>query len=64
MYRQYESPHRVQELLDEARARLERYYQDLEFDQDAIIDMHNEIADLEERLNFAWQDAEYDEEVC
>lgn len=57
MYRQYEDPHMLQERLDEARNRLTA----ADTDEEAI-DIHEEIAELEERINFAWQDIEYDED--
>lgn len=56
MYRQYEDPHRLQQLLDEAKLRLIRA------DVYEAENIYEEIADLEERLNFAWQDDECDGE--
>ncbi len=59
MYRQYENPHDLQMLLKEAEFRLaEAGARD---DLDAVIDLHNEVESLKERINFAWQDIEYDE---
>lgn len=55
MYRQYEDPAKIQKLLDEAKTRLNAA---IDAGQDDIIDLHEEVADLEERLNFAWQDEE------
>lgn len=50
IYRRYEDPYKVQKMLDEARARLAEDPED-EF-------LYEEVAELEERLNFAWQDDE------
>lgn len=55
MYRQYEDPAKIQKLLDKAKTRLNAA---IDAGQDDIIDLHEEVADLEERLNFAWQDEE------
>lgn len=54
MYRSYEDPHRLEELLAEAEYRL------IGADPYEAIDIHEEIAELKERINFAWQDDEYD----
>lgn len=60
MYRQYEDPYKVQRMLDEARDQLELAKANEE-DEDRIISLHEDVAILEERLNFAWQD---DEAAC
>ena len=52
MYRQYEDPHKLQRQLEEAQQRLAENPDDEDY---AI-----EVADLKERINFAWQDDEYD----
>jgi hypothetical protein len=52
MYRQYEDPYKLERQLAEAKERLaEDPYNE---------DLVNEVAELEERVNFAWQDDEYD----
>ena len=56
MYRNYENPHALQERLEKAR---EEYNK--ETDMDRKIDLYETIADLEERVNFAYQDEEFDE---
>lgn len=56
MYRQYENPHTLQERLEKIK---EEYNK--ETDMDRKIDLYETIAELEERINFAWQDIEYDE---
>ena len=50
LYRRYEDPYKVQKELDEARERLAEN----PYDADLCI----EVAELEDRLNFAWQDDE------
>lgn len=57
MYRDYEDPKKLQRLLDEARYRL------IGADPLEEIDIHEEIEELTQRINFAYQDEEYDEEV-
>ena len=56
MYRNYENPHTLQERLEKAR---EEYNK--ETDMDRKIDLYETIADLEERVNFEYQDEEFDE---
>ena len=55
MYRQYENPHKLQEQLEELKSQ----YAQCE-DEDERIDISLAIADLKERINFAWQDDEFD----
>lgn len=62
MYRQYEDPWKVSELLDEAETRLE-IAQAAGEDEDYIIDLMLEVYALKDRLRFAWADQEYDEMV-
>lgn len=52
MYRNYENPYKLEQMLAEAKEELERYTEDEEL---AIY-----IHELEDRINFAWQDDEYD----
>lgn len=62
MYRRYEDPYKVQRLLDEAKTELENallYFPD---NEDLIFSLHEDVAELEERLNFAWQDDEAETE--
>ena len=58
MYRTYENPWVLEDLLEAARARLEEAKQS--DDDDAIVWAAEEVHELEERVNFAWQDDEYD----
>lgn len=57
MYRQYEDPYRLETQLAELKER-----QANSTDDDEIMWLAEEIAELEERVNFAWQDDEYDED--
>ena len=50
MYRQYEDPYKLEKQLAEAKERLAQN----PCDEDLAIEVH----ELEERLNFAWQDDE------
>ena len=52
MYRQYEDPYKLQEQLEQ----LEQQYAQNPDD----VDLYLEIAELKDRINFAWQDDEYD----
>lgn len=57
MYRQYEKPNRLKEAL----ANLKREYQialENNADDETLINLHDDIEDLKQRLNFAYQDME------
>lgn len=57
MYRQYEKPN----TLKEALTNLKREYKfalENNADEETLISLHDDIEDLEERLNFAYQDME------
>lgn len=59
MYRQYEKPNTLK--LKEALANLKREYKlalENNADDETLISLHDSIEDLEERLNFAYQDME------
>ena len=59
MYRAYEDPWKLQEQLEEEeRRQAQRVAEGGELDD---LD-YERIADLKERVNFAWQDQEYDED--
>ena len=64
MYRQYENPIKVHQMLEEAKAAYEAAKQDDPENIDRLIDLANEVESLRERENFAWQDEEYDEDNC
>jgi len=57
MYRQYEDPYEIQSMLNEARAEYNRELNSGKNPED-LIDLVIWINELEERLNFAWQDDE------
>ena len=59
MYRSYENPFKLEDQLREAR---EEYNRRKAAGEDAydLIELAIEINDLEQRVNFAWQDDEYD----
>jgi hypothetical protein len=52
MYRQYENPYTLEQQLAEAEKRLAENPDDG--------DLYNEVAELKDRINFAWQDNEYE----
>lgn len=62
MYRQYENPFKVQKMLEAALEEYEKAKQEDGEDWDRLIDLANEVESLRERVNFAWQDEEYDED--
>lgn len=61
MYRQYENPYELEKQLEELKEELRKAYS-LGADVYEISDIEMEIAELKERINFAWQDDEYDME--
>lgn len=57
MYRQYEDPYKLGQALAEALARLAESCDEYgEMDIDLLL----EVQELEDRVNFAWQDNEYE----
>lgn len=57
LYRQYENPYALEEQLAELREAYENAAS-----EDEMISLAESIAELEDRINFAWQDDEYDSE--
>ena len=57
MYRAYENPFKLEKQLEELKQR-----QAEAIDEDELMWLAEEIAELKDRINFAWQDDEYDEE--
>ena len=57
MYRRYEDPYKIQSMLEEARAEYNRAI-NMGTDPEDLVDLVIWIGELEERLNFAWQDDE------
>lgn len=60
MYRQYEEPGQLYKMLEEAEADYESAV-NRNADVEELIDLHEWIESLKERINFAWQDIEYEE---
>ena len=58
MYREHENPYCLEDMLKERRRAYDRAVADGASDE-IIIELAEDIADLEERVNFAWQDYEY-----
>lgn len=56
MYRQYEDPYEIERKLE--RAEIEMQEAIAIGDEQMQIDLAQEIAELNDRLNFAWQDDE------
>ena len=59
MYRQYEDPYELEKQLKE----LQRKYSNAKennADENTLIELSQDIHELEERVNFAWQDDEYE----
>ena len=63
MYRQYENPRTLEQELKEKREQYEYLKKTGQLDVDEEIDLAMCIEDLEQRVNFAWQDEEYDS-IC
>ena len=61
MYRSYENPYELEQQLKE----LKQQYCDAKAkaDEDSMIDLSIEISSLEERIKFAWEDDEYENEI-
>lgn len=53
MYRHYEDPFKLEEQLAEAKIRLA--------EDPCNEDLAYEVAELQDRVNYAWQDDEYDD---
>lgn len=60
MNRQYENPRTLEEQLDILLRRKDEVIARGEYDDDAIEYFALEEAELRERINFAWQDEEFD----
>lgn len=57
MYRQYENPHIIEAYLKDAEERYERALEDGACEE-ILIDLHDDVEWLKERLNIAWADDE------
>jgi phage shock protein A len=59
MYRTYENPRALENELKQAKQELAALLGSYAvIDDDEVMDLQERIADLEERVNFAWQDDE------
>ena len=59
MYRSYEDPYKLESLLEKRM----QEYKSLRLsnpDSEDLVDLSLEIAELKDRINFAWQDDEFD----
>jgi hypothetical protein len=61
MYRQYEDARELEKKLQEAKEILEEAQKAGEMDDEELYYLFMDVCELEERVNFAWQDEEYDE---
>lgn len=61
MYRSYENPFTLQDRLAELKQEYADRISAGESVED-LIDLQCDIAEMEDRINFAWQDDEYDSE--
>ena len=70
MYRRYEDPWKVEDMLKDAEEKLARIKADMdqaeneggfEFLFEAYISAVEDVAELRDRVRFAWDDQEYDE---
>ena len=61
MYRQHEDPRALEKRLAELKEELHRAYA-LGAEPYELEDIEIDIASVKERINFAWQDDEYDSE--
>ena len=60
MYRQYEDPYKLEEELRLLRVKKDRLMEIGAYDDEVAEDFALREAELEERINFAWQDDELD----
>lgn len=59
MYRQYEDPYKLEKQLKELRREYNNAKEN-NADEDILVELSQDIYELEERVNFAWQDDEYE----
>lgn len=57
MYRQYENPYILEKRLNELKEEYHRAIAE-NLDEETLISLHEDIQDLEQRVNFAWSDDE------
>ena len=61
MYRQYENPHDLEELLEQAKQKYEDAKLNDPDNTDELVDLYLEVYSLEDRVRFAYDDEEYEE---
>ena len=61
MYRQYENPGVLEKRLKELEAEYQKAVEE-NADEDRLMGLSEDIAELKDRINHAWQDDEYDSE--
>ena len=61
MYRQYEDPRKLENWLEAVEQRIEEEKHSDNPDDDRLIDLYLEQEELKDRIRFAWDDIEYDE---
>lgn len=59
MYRQYEDPYKLEKQLKKLRREYDNAKEN-NTDEDTLVELSQDIHELEERVNFAWQDDEYE----
>lgn len=59
MHRQYEDPYELEKQLKELRREYSNAKEN-NADENTLIELSQDIHELEERVNFAWQDDEYE----
>lgn len=59
MYRQYEDQYELEKQLKELRRKYSNTKEN-NADENTLIELSQDIHELEERVNFAWQDDEYE----
>lgn len=61
MYRQYEDPRALTKQYEREKAEYDRLSALGALTEDEQFSMHEDLAELKERINFAWQDEEFGE---
>ena len=61
MYRQYENPKELEQKLEDFREQYQNM-KDAGYEPEDLVDIAIDIHELEERVNFAWQDEESEED--
>ena len=60
MYRQYEDPRALEKRLEDAKTALEEAKHEEVVDFEWLCELAERVSELEERVNFAWQDDEFE----